>query len=120
MCVDASLSKIIFFVRFAVEPTVTLDVSASDLLTCIAGTSIRIPATIAGRPVPKVTWTFDGTAETEKKNELHKLPVDSEVSLKYIITKTFKEVESSSSESTSRHRKFCFLRSTPLTQPRSS
>lgn len=78
--------------HFTVEPTVTLDVSASDLLTCRAGTTIRIPATITGRPVPKVTWTFDGTAETEKKSELHTLPVDSEV---VVITKTFKELEKS-------------------------
>lgn len=63
-----------------VEPTVTLDVSAHDLLNCRAGTTIRIPATIKGRPIPKVTWTFvDGTAETEKKNDLHTLPIDSEV-----------------------------------------
>lgn len=62
-----------------VEPNVTLDVSAHDLLNCRAGTTVRIPATITGRPVPKVTWTFDGAAETEKKNELHTLPVDSEV-----------------------------------------
>lgn len=65
---------------YPVEPTVTLDVSAHDLLNCRAGTTVRIPATITGRPIPKVTWTFDGTAETEKKNELHTLPVDSEVS----------------------------------------
>lgn len=64
-----------------VEPTVTLGVSASDLMHCRAGTAIRIPATVTGRPVPKVTWTFDGSAETEKKNELHTLPVDSEVRL---------------------------------------
>lgn len=64
---------------YLVEPTVTLDVSAHDLMNCRAGTNIRIPATISGRPIPKVTWTFDGTAETEKKNELHTLPVDSEV-----------------------------------------
>lgn len=63
-----------------VEPAVSLDVNAHDLLYCRAGTTIRIPATITGRPVPKVTWTFvDGTAETEKKNDLHTLPVDSEV-----------------------------------------
>lgn len=57
----------------------TLDVSAHDLMNCRAGTTITIPATITGRPIPKVTWNFDGTAETEKKNELHTLPVDSEV-----------------------------------------
>lgn len=69
------------FVFSVVEPTVTLDVSASDLVNCRAGTALRIPATITGRPMPKVTWTFDGPAETEKKNELHTLPVDSEVRL---------------------------------------
>lgn len=57
----------------------SLDVTAQDLLNCRAGTPIRIAACIAGRPVPKVTWTFDGTAETEKKNDLHILPTDSEV-----------------------------------------
>lgn len=72
-----------FVCLYPVEPTVTLDVSAHDLLNCRAGTTIRIPAIITGRPVPKVTWNFDGTAETEKKNELHTLPVDSEVSLTY-------------------------------------
>lgn len=66
-------------VRLLVEPMVTLDISANDLLNCRAGTTIKIPATITGRPVPKVTWTFDGTAETEKKNDLHTLPIDSEV-----------------------------------------
>lgn len=64
-----------------VEPSVSLDVTAHDLLNCRAGTTITIPATVTGRPAPKVTWTFDGTAETEKKNELHTLPVDSEVRL---------------------------------------
>ncbi|TWW80211.1 Titin [Takifugu flavidus] len=62
-----------------IEPTVTLDVSAHDLLNCRAASTIRIPATITGRPLPKVTWTFDGTAETEKKDDLHTLPVDSEI-----------------------------------------
>lgn len=66
-------------VYLPVEPTLSLDVSAYDLLTCRAGTTIRIPVSISGRPVPKVTWTFDGPAETEKKNELHTLPIDSEV-----------------------------------------
>lgn len=59
----------------------TLDVSAHDLLNCRAGTTIKVPVTVMGRPVPKITWTFDGTAETEKKNELHTLPIDSEVRL---------------------------------------
>lgn len=59
----------------------SLDGNAHDLLNCRAGTIIRIPVMVTGRPVPKVTWTFDGTAETEKKNELHTLPVDSEVRL---------------------------------------
>lgn len=66
-------------ISLSVEPTVTLDVSAHDLLNCRAASTIRIPATITGRPLPKVTWTFDGTAETEKKDDLHTLPVDSEV-----------------------------------------
>lgn len=72
-------NKSSFCVCRSVEPMVSLDVTAHDLLNCRAGTTIRIPATITGRPIPKVTWTFDGTAETEKKNELHTLPIDSEV-----------------------------------------
>uniref|UniRef100_A0A665TER9 Uncharacterized protein n=1 Tax=Echeneis naucrates TaxID=173247 RepID=A0A665TER9_ECHNA len=49
-----------------------------------AGKPVRIPATITGRPVPKVTWTFDGTAETEKKNDIHTLPIDSEVRIRLL------------------------------------
>lgn len=64
---------------FTVEPTISLEVSAHDLLSCRAGSMIKIPTVITGRPTPKVTWTFDGTAETEKKNELHTLPIDSDV-----------------------------------------
>ena len=64
---------------FAVAPSISLDVLADDLLCIRAGDPIRIPATIKGRPVPKVTWEFDGKAKSHKKNKLHTLPVDSEV-----------------------------------------
>lgn len=50
-----------------------------DLLYIRAGDPIRIPATIKGRPVPKVTWDFYGKAKTHVKNKLHTLPMDSEV-----------------------------------------
>lgn len=52
---------------------------AEDLLCIRAGDPFRIPAIIKGRPVPKVTWEFDGKAKKHKKNKLHTLPVDSEV-----------------------------------------
>lgn len=60
-------------------PSITIDMLVDDLLYVRAGDSIKIPATIKGRPVPKVTWEFDGKAKAHKKNKLHTLPVDSEV-----------------------------------------
>lgn len=62
-----------------VGPSISIDVVVEDLLCIRAGDPIRIPATIKGRPVPKVTWEFDGKAKSHKKNKLHTLPVDSEV-----------------------------------------
>lgn len=64
-----------------VPPSINIDVMAEDLLCIRAGDPIRIPATIKGRPVPKVTWDFNGKAKSHKKNKLHTLPVDSEVRL---------------------------------------
>lgn len=64
-----------------VPPSINIDIMAEDLLCICAGDPIRIPATIKGRPVPKVTWDFDGKAKSHKKNKLHTLPVDSEVRL---------------------------------------
>ena len=63
----------------AVEPAMTLNVNAHELLTCRAGTPLQIPVSFSGRPTPKLTWTFDGPAESEKKNDVHTLPIDSEV-----------------------------------------
>lgn len=65
--------------RVSVPPSITIDVVVDDLLYVRAGDPIRIPATIKGRPVPKVTWDFEGKAKSHKKNKLHTLPVDSEV-----------------------------------------
>ena len=62
-----------------VEPKLMLDMLADDLLCIRAGDPIRIPVIIKGRPVPKVTWDFDGKAKSHKKNKVHTLPVDSEV-----------------------------------------
>ncbi|KAG2470302.1 TITIN protein, partial [Polypterus senegalus] len=49
------------------EPDITIDVNAQELLGCRAGTNIRIPATITGRPVPKVTWEYEGDAPKQLK-----------------------------------------------------
>lgn len=72
---------------FTEEPVITLEVTAHELLNCRAGTTIKIPAIISGKPIPNVTWDFDGTAPTEKKNERHNLPKDSEVGLLTFISK---------------------------------
>ncbi|XP_033934085.1 titin-like [Pseudochaenichthys georgianus] len=64
-----------------IEPTMTLNVNAHELLTCRAGTPLQIPVSFSGRPTPKLTWTFDGPAECEKKNDLHTLPIDSEIQM---------------------------------------
>ncbi len=60
-------------------PKIFMDISAHELLCIRVGTPFKIPATITGRSVPKVTWEFDGKAKTEKKDRLHVLPVDSQV-----------------------------------------
>lgn len=65
--------------NFTAAPKIFLDISAHELLCIRAGTPFKIPATITGRPAPKVTWEFDGKAKTEKKDRLHVLPVDSQV-----------------------------------------
>lgn len=66
--------------NFTAEPKIFMDISAEELICIRAGLPIKIPVTITGRPVPKVTWEFDGKAKTEKKHHLHTLPVDSQVS----------------------------------------
>lgn len=75
----SSLSLTCLYSDSTVPPSISIDVMADDLLCIRAGDPIRIPATIKGRPAPKVTWDFDGKAKSHKKNKLHTLPVDSEV-----------------------------------------
>ncbi|KAF3843790.1 hypothetical protein F7725_002639 [Dissostichus mawsoni] len=60
-------------------PAINIDMMVDDLLYVRAGDAFKIPATIKGRPTPKVTWEFTGKAKSHKKNKLHTLPVDSEV-----------------------------------------
>lgn len=98
---------------WTVPPSICLDVMADDLLCIRAGDPIRIPATIKGRPAPKVTWDFDGKAKSHKKNKLHTLPVDSEVSL------TSSPVESSLTVSRLFSNCSCDFRWSPPTPPRS-
>lgn len=57
----------IYYLYFAEEPEIFIDVGAQDLLSCRTGTTIRIPAVIKGRPVPKVTWEFEGDAKKAVK-----------------------------------------------------
>lgn len=75
----ASFLNKLLFSDFTVPPSISIDMMADDLLCIRAGDPIRIPATIKGRPAPKVTWDFDGKAKSHKKNKLHTLPVDSDV-----------------------------------------
>eukprot|EP00061_Rhincodon_typus_P019022 g48455.t1 len=51
------------------EPAITLEVGAQDLLNCLAGTHLRIPAIVTGRPTPKISWEFEGQAKTVLKVE---------------------------------------------------
>lgn len=59
--------KIYIFKNFAEEPEIFLDLGAQDLLSCRAGTTIKIPAVIKGRPVPKTFWEYEGKAKTAAK-----------------------------------------------------
>lgn len=60
-------------------PKIWVDVNAHDMLSIRAGSPIKIPARITGRPVPKVTWEFIGPAKTVKKDRLHTVPVEAQV-----------------------------------------
>ena len=77
MCLSLSFTNVTSNV--SVGPSISIDVLVDDLLYIRAGDPIKIPATIKGRPDPKVTWDFDGKAKSHKKNKVHTLPVDSEV-----------------------------------------
>lgn len=48
-------------------PEVFIDIGAQDCLICQAGTQIRIPTVIKGRPTPKSSWEFDGKAKKAMK-----------------------------------------------------
>lgn len=48
-------------------PEIFIDIGAQDCLICQAGTQIRIPAVIKGRPTPKSSWEFDGKAKKAMK-----------------------------------------------------
>lgn len=48
-------------------PEVFIDIGAQDCLICKAGSQIRIPAVIKGRPTPKSSWEFDGKAKKAVK-----------------------------------------------------
>lgn len=49
------------------------------MLSCRAGTTIKIPAVIKGRPVPKTFWEYEGKAKTaakvSKSNSFFSTPV---------------------------------------------
>lgn len=61
------LLKFIYLNIFTEEPEIFLDIGAQDFLSCRAGTTIKIPAVIKGRPVPKTFWEFEGKAKTTAK-----------------------------------------------------
>lgn len=61
------LLKLIYLYIFAEEPEIFLDLGTQDLLSCRAGTTIKIPAIIKGRPVPKTFWEYEGKAKTAAK-----------------------------------------------------
>lgn len=56
----------------AEEPEISIDVGAQDFLSCRSGTTIRIPAIVRGRPIPKTTWEFEGEAKKSAKVSLIK------------------------------------------------
>lgn len=64
-----------------VGPSINIDMTVDDLLYVRAGEPFKIPASIKGRPVPKVTWDYYGKAKSHKKDKLHTLPEDSQVRL---------------------------------------
>uniref|UniRef100_A0A7M4F6M8 Titin n=1 Tax=Crocodylus porosus TaxID=8502 RepID=A0A7M4F6M8_CROPO len=60
--------KIMHYSNFSAEPpNVELDVSVKNGIQILAGKTLRIPATVTGRPTPTIVWTLEeGTLEKDR------------------------------------------------------
>jgi len=51
------------FFLTAEEPEILLELATRDAIYIRAGNTIKIPATVTGRPTPKTIWDFEGEAK---------------------------------------------------------
>lgn len=90
--------KIMHYSNFSAEPpNVELDVSVKNGIQILAGKTLRIPATVTGRPTPTIVWTLEEGALDKDRVVIENIGTKSELIIqnalrkdhgRYVITAT--------------------------------